>query len=534
MLTLESYPTLSREDILNRLSSRFRGSVSSLKGLPDPNSFKGMAKATSRIIEAIEAKERIVVVGDYDVDGVVSTAVMRIFFEAIDYPIEWVIPNRFRDGYGISLSLLERVKDADLIITVDNGISANEAISECKSLGIDVIITDHHIVPENPPDAFATINQKQPDCSFPFDEVCGAQIAWYLCASIRRALGLKLNMKKLLEIVSLAIIADIMPLLEINRVMVKSGLEILSSSQSPFILAYKEMRDIERLSAEDVAFGLAPVINSAGRVDDAKIACNYLCSKTLPEAREYLRLLNDFNQRRKELEALITQEAKSRVDESQEIIVAYGEDWSEGVVGIVASRVSREFKKPSIILTKKGNLYKGSGRSFGECNLFEAVNGQRELLVGFGGHSKAIGLAVDKSNLESFIANLQTSAKTICPKEPYQDPAIFGELSIDEVDDELFYMIEQFEPFGHANRRPKFISRGILVESLKLLGDGTHAKYTLKRTNQPPIEAIEFRINRYFEAGSRVDILYTIGENIFNGNRKLQLIIEEIDETIIS
>ncbi len=525
-MSISNLPLLSREDIFKILSSRVKREYR-LKELPDPNSFKDMQKATKRVVDAIKNGEKVAVVGDYDVDGVVATSIMRKFFEAINYPIEWVIPNRFKDGYGISKGIIERLNSPDLIVTVDNGIGAFEAVNRCNELGIDIIITDHHIVPKEPPKAFAIINQKQPSCTFPYDEVCGAQVAWYFCASIKRSLGVDFDMKALFELVALAIVADIMPLLHINRAMLKSGLKLLENSSSAFIVAYKELYQKSSFRADDIAFGIAPLINSAGRVDDAKVACDYLCSKSLDEARELLRLLSGFNQKRKEIESFITQEAISTANTSEEIIVAFNDNWHEGVVGIVASRLTREFEKPAIVLTKKGELFKGSGRSFGDCNLFEAVNLQRELLAGFGGHSKAIGLAIKEKNLKKFITSLQLSAKKVCPKESYFDKSIIGILPFSLIDEELFDLIDRFEPFGHQNRRPKFVTLDVEIVSVKVLGDGEHIKYLFK-SGSKFLEGIHFRCSSYFEIGDRVNILYTIGENIFNDMRKIQLIIEKV------
>jgi single-stranded-DNA-specific exonuclease len=527
-MNLSNLPTLSKERVFKLLTSRLEGDSKTLKDLPDPNSFKDMQKATKRVLEAIYLGEKIAIVGDYDVDGVVATTIMRKFFEAIDYPIEWIIPNRFKDGYGVSKSVIERLNSPDLIITVDNGISANEAILECNKRGIDVIITDHHIVPKNPPQAYAIINQKQDNCNFPYDEICGAQVAWYFCASIRRALGADVDIKGLLELVALAIVADIMPLLHINRVMLKSGLKLLEQSDTPFVQAYREFKSMDSFRADDIAFGLAPILNSAGRIDDAKIACEYLFAKDLNRARELLKTLKNFNGKRKEIESQITKEAIESSDSSQEIIVSYGANWHEGVVGIVASRVSRYFEKPAIVLTKSDkNIFKGSGRSFGECNLFEAVNRQNTLLKGFGGHSKAIGLALEENNLDKFISSLQESAKKICPDEPYIDKAIFGILPFEEIDFELFELIDRFEPFGHANRRPKFISVDVEIVSSKALNDGEHYRYIFKKLDRF-LEGVHFRSDRGFVVKDRVNILYSIDENIFNNSKKLQLLVEKI------
>jgi single-stranded-DNA-specific exonuclease len=234
-----------------------------------------------------------------------------------------------------------------------------------------------------------------------------------------------------------------------------------------------------------------------------------------------------FNQKRKELETNIAKEAIALSDDSLEIIVTFKEGWSEGVVGIVASRLSRVFEKPAIVLTKKGELFKGSGRSFGDCNLFRAVESQKELLAGFGGHSKAIGLAVREENLEEFISSLQIEAKKICPDGEYVDRSIFGILPFNLIDEELFEMIDRFEPFGHQNRRPKFVTLDVEVTDVKVLGDGEHIKYTLKRDGVS-LEALCFRCERVFEVGARVDALYVLSENIFNGVRSIQLIVEKI------
>jgi len=523
-----SHPRLDLNRIEALLKARHNDTFLRLKDLPDPYTFKDMKRAVRRILRAIEKGEKILLVGDYDVDGVSATAIVRHFFRALGIPLEWVIPNRFRDGYGLSPTLFPRLKHADLIITVDNGISAVEAARLCTEAGIDLIVTDHHIVPETPPEAYAIVDQKQPECSFPHAEVCGAQIAWYLCAALNRELKAGVDMKRLLELSALAIIADIMPLQHINRAMVQQGLRLLERSDSPFIVAWREQTGKTTLRAEDIAFGLAPLLNSAGRMEDAAEACEFLCTEDPMEARRLLMVLQGYNERRKGLENAITCEAAERVNEEDPVLVLAGEEWHEGVLGIVAARIARRFERPALVLSRTETGYKGSGRSFGECDLFALVDSQREVLEKFGGHRAAVGLSLDAENLEAFRDALIESATTLCPREPFADPDILGELPPELADWELYRLLERFEPYGEGNPRPKFVSRGLEVLEHRALGsEGIHHRYRLGN-GTVELQAIQFRSDTFVPVGSRVDLLYSLGSNTFNGRTTLQLTIEKI------
>ncbi|TET86834.1 MAG: single-stranded-DNA-specific exonuclease RecJ, partial [Sulfurovum sp.] len=290
-LTLATLETL--------LNKRFEEGFLSLKDLPQPSTFKDMDRATARIVDAIKNKEKITIIGDYDVDGVTSTTLMKLFFDEIEYPVEWIIPNRFRDGYGLSANIIPRILGTDLAITVDNGISAVYAAKLCKDEGIELIITDHHLLAPEVPEAYAIIDQKQNECEFPYSDVCGAQIAWYLIASLKNALNVKINMMDYMELVSIAIIADMMPLQHINRTMVLAGIKALNSSKRPAIKAFLEHSGKEALSSEDIAFFLAPLLNSAGRMEDASFSVDFLASKNIYDARVRLERLIEFNTLRK-------------------------------------------------------------------------------------------------------------------------------------------------------------------------------------------------------------------------------------------
>ncbi len=525
-----SYLTVTPNQLEKKLKSRFdKEGFLSLSNLPHPSTFKDMEKATHRIVQAIHRGEKIVLIGDYDVDGVTSTTLMKLFFNEIGVELEWIIPNRFRDGYGLSPNIIPRIVDYDLAITVDNGISAVDASLLCEQHNIDLIITDHHLLPKVLPTAYAIVDQKQEDCAFPYDEVCGAQIAWYLISSLKKALNATVDTKSYLALVSIAIIADMMPLKHINRAMVLAGLQLLSRSNFPAIKAFKEKLDKELFTSEDVGFQIAPVLNSAGRMEDAKYAVDFLLSDNIYDARVRLDRLVEFNDNRKEVEQKITQEALSQVNPNDKVIVVNGNGWHEGVVGIVAARVGRIYEKPTIVLTKSENGdLKGSGRSFHACNLFKVTQGCRELLNKFGGHHSAIGLSLPFENLEPFREKLQLNYLAENYSEVNLDPDIVGELSFSHISFELINMMKQYEPYGQENPRPKFITKNVLIEDVNNMGKTKeHRRFTFSH-NGTLQQAVLFKTQESFRVGQVVTIVYTLNENRFNNRVTIQLMIERV------
>ncbi len=511
------------------LNKRFGEGFLSLRDLPQPSLFKDMDKATERIVSAIQNREKITIIGDYDVDGVISTTLMKLFFDEIDYRIEWIIPNRFRDGYGLSANIIPRILGTDLAITVDNGISAVYAAQLCKEEGIDLIITDHHLLAPEVPEAYAIIDQKQESCTFPYKDVCGAQIAWYLIASLKNALNIKIDMMGYIELVSIAIIADMMPLQHINRAMVLAGIQALNKSQRPAIRAFLEHSQKESITSEDIGFFLAPILNSAGRMDDASFAVDFLTSTNIYDARVRLERLIEFNTLRKATEHDITQKAMTQVDHDDEVIIVVGEAWHEGVVGIVAARVARACEKPCIILTQgEEGLLKGSGRSFGECDLFAIVDSTRMHLEKFGGHQAAIGLSLKEESLKSFKIEVEKNFKEGAYVKEVFDPEIVGDLHFSMISFDLTNIVKKFEPYGQGNTTPKFISTNVEILQADTMGkEGEHLRFSFAQDGIV-MQGVKFKSREVFETGSIVSITYTVNENYFRGKTTLQLMVDKV------
>ena len=524
------YPEVTLSSLGKLLHSRFeKEGFLTLKDLPNPSLLKDMDSATERIAKAIDKGEKIVLIGDYDVDGVVSTTLMKLFFDEIGVKLEWIIPNRFTDGYGLSPTIVPRIEGYDLAITVDNGISAVAAAKMCKTMGIDLIITDHHLLPPQIPEAYAIIDQKQEECNFPYSDICGAQIAWYLIASLKNRLSVQIDIKAYLELVAIAIIADMMPLKHINRAMVLAGIQLLNQSHRPAIRAFKEHLDKESFAGDDIGFQLAPILNSAGRMEDASHAVEFLTSSNIYDARTRLEKLVNFNTLRKKIEWDITRQAMEQVKREDEVIVVYGDTWHEGVVGIVAARISRHFEKPAIVLSKSENGdFKGSGRSFGVCDLFEIAGTCREFLHKFGGHQAAIGVSLPEKNMASFIAKIQESYRLQAYESSDYDPDIVGELDFREISFDLTKLIKQYEPYGQENQKPKFITTNVKIIQSDTMGkEEEHSRYAMEH-NGVIFTGVKFKDSNIIHSGESVILSYTINENRFRGKISLQLLIDKI------
>lgn len=523
-------PLLTKETLFKLLSSRFSAEEKKLSQIPNPALLQDAPNAAKKIANAIRENKKITLVGDYDVDGVSSTAIMVDFFRQIPYPLEAIIPNRFRDGYGVSPNVLERI-EADLVITVDNGISAIAAAKICKERNIELIITDHHTPSEILPEAFAIVDPKLSTCKFPFKEICGAQVAWLLLALVKKELNLKIDMKQFLDILAIAIIADIMPLIDINRTLVKEGLKLLMTSARPSSIIIRDFLNKSNLSSEDIAFQIAPRLNSAGRLEDASIALDFYTAPDTNAAHKQFELLGQLNDLRKDTEKQTTLNAMDKVNKDDSIIVVAGEGWHEGVVGIVAARLVDKFSKPAIVLSLENGVAKGSARSIGDVNIYELIKLNEQLLTKFGGHKMAAGLGLMEENIAAFRDAINVTASKIDPKDFIPKEQVAGILSTDDIDLELLDLLESFEPYGEANLRPSFLLKDAEVVSIKLMGsDKSHSRIEVRQHphQRKTVEIIAFRTVFEMPENRKISCSYTVAKNEFNNRVSVQLLANKI------
>ena len=520
---------LGKNDIREILESRFSKDIhTKLSEIPLPKDLKDTYKAAARIKTAIENNEQIAIVGDYDVDGIVSTVVISDFFDelGVDYVVK--IPNRFTDGYGLNSEILNELDESvSLIITVDNGISANEAADICKAKGIDLIITDHHMPPPVLPDAYAIINPKQEDCTFPNVEICGAEVAWYLIGALKETLKINYDMSSVLDILIIAIIADMMELRDLNRVLVKFGIKKLNSSKRACFKAIKEHYFKKNFEFDDISYLIAPLINCTGRMDDATISYKFLCSKNIREANSYLEMINEINNSRKEEEKNLYESSLIDIDENDSIIVTWGQNWHEGVIGIVASRLSKTYKKPAIVFSIDENRAKGSARSVGKFDILDLIASQSDILIGFGGHKGAAGLVIEPANLQEFKRRVNATKINI-ENFRYVDD-LLGELNLAEFDLEMLKILEFFEPYGQKNPRPVFCIKNALVKDVKLIGrEQKHLKMVLEKDGVF-VDGLFFNFDYEPQIGELINAKIGITKNNFKGVITPELIIHEIE-----
>jgi single-stranded-DNA-specific exonuclease len=519
---------LTINDVEQILHTRVKDDIyTTLKSIPTPDSFKDMEKATQRIVKAIQNDETINVVGDYDVDGVTSTALMINFFTALGIEINYVIPNRFEHGYGLSPIILEQIYDG-IIITVDNGISAIEAANICKRRGIDLIITDHHTVGSQLPDAYAIINPKQSDCSFPFTDICGAQVAWYLCASIKNSLNFQYNLMELFDLLVLAIVADIMPMKSLNQTMVKAGLKSIQTSTRPCMISLRQRYGLDIITEEDIGFKIAPLINCAGRMSDPSIALEFLLSFDEFEANMQLDYLIELNEMRKQEQLQIFNEAKEQVDENDKVIVVASQNWNEGIIGIVASKLCEKYKKPSIVFSINETKAKASARSTAQVNLYELIASCSEVLNGYGGHKQAAGLSIDKKNITQFkdMINKNIEKQTLLEEDIESNS--LGHFCVSEVGENIYNLIETYRPYGITNPYPIFTFSD--TEVLSVVKMGKNKEYTkLEVSNgNNSIEVVVFTDFDEIVVGQKISFTANISKNEFRGEVKFNLMFKEL------
>ena len=514
---------------------------SSLTQLHDPFLLKDMDKVVKRIKEAIRNNEKICIYGDYDVDGISSTSIMIKYFNSINHPVSYYIPSRMEEGYGLNKDAIEKIfiNGTRLIITVDCGITSVEEIKFANSLGIDMIITDHHECQNVLPDAYGIINPKQKDCSYPFDKICGCGLAFKLIQALTPAEVFKTSIYDYLDIVAIATVADVVSLTDENRVIVKNGLEYISESINPGIQALLKVCGFEdrRLNAGNIAFGLAPRINAAGRISSADAGVQLLTATDVNHANKIAQLLNEENRYRQEIEMNILNEAIDIIERnpgyaSDNILIIYNEGWHPGVIGIVASRIVEKYYKPTVILGVEEGIAKGSARSIPGFDLFDAMNKCKDLFIKFGGHEQAAGLSINVENIEAFRQQINLIAKQTLTEEDLIPKVFYDDiLKIEDISEQLIDEIQQLEPFGMGNPSPKFISQGLRTVDIRGVGvDKKHIKFKLEFSGNY-IDGIGFGLGDFqqlIELNDEIDIVFSPEYNVYNGNRKLQFNIKDI------
>jgi single-stranded-DNA-specific exonuclease len=501
-----------------------------------------MDKAILRIEKAIGNNEKILVYGDYDVDGTTAVAVVYSFFRAFHSRIEFYVPDRYSEGYGISIQGIDyaAANGFSLIIALDCGIKAIDKIEYAKSKGIDFIIGDHHLPGARIPNALAVLDPKRTDCLYPYKELSGCGIGF----KIIQAFVQKNNMDpqlpfQYLDLVAVSIASDIVPITGENRILAHYGLKKLNSNPSIGLQALINLSNNKTrvFSVNDIVFQIGPRINAAGRIEHAKDAVELLIAKTEEEAANYSIAVDDQNNIRKDFDLRITEEALALIDNSQIQIkrkstVLYKADWHKGVIGIVASRLTEKYYRPTVILTRTNGHIAGSARSVIGFDLYEALSECSELLEQFGGHKYAAGLTMKEENVSLFQDKFEDIVqKTIKPEMLQQEISIELEIPLGEIDGRFNRLLQQFEPFGPSNEAPIFLSRQVSVYGKASIVGNNHLKFAVFQQGSPAFACIAFGQAEHFDrinSGVPFDICYTVEENSWRGKKNLQLNIKGI------
>lgn len=511
-----------------------------LSDLHDPWLLKDMDKAVSRIRTAITQSENILIYGDYDVDGTTAVACMYRFLKKLYPQVDFYIPHRYREGYGISKAGVDFAKENgfSLVISVDCGIKSADLIAYAGEQHIDFIVCDHHLPDQDIPPAAAILNPKQPGCPYPYKELCGCGVAFKLMQALAEVFGLPpADYLDYLDLVATAIAADIVPLTGENRVLAFYGLKKVNERPCTGIKALMQLAGLQKqVQMNNLVFIVAPRINAAGRMDDAKKAVQLFIEEDLQQALTYAEMLHHDNSDRKEADLSITEEALSIIRGDTELInrkttVIYREHWHKGVVGIVASRLIENFYRPTVILTKSGDVVAGSARSVPGFNLYEAIHACRESLLGYGGHFAAAGMTMLEQNVQQFADKFEEIViATIPPELLVPELIIDAEIDFRDITKGFYNIIYQMEPFGPENMKPVFITRNVTDAGYSKIVKDNHIRFFLKQNNCI-FNGIGFNLAHKFtllRQNAPIDVVYTIDLNEWNGEQNLQLKVIDI------
>jgi len=522
----------------------------SLQGIVTYAALKDTEKAVHRIARAITSREKIMVFGDYDVDGVTSATITCQFLKQAGADATCYIPHRMTEGYGLRLSHVREVivpAGIELVITTDCGSSSHDAVKAAKQAGIDIIITDHHDIPDLPP-ADAVINPKRSDCTAGLEHLAGVGVAFFLLVCLRKHLReighwqqyAEPNLKEICDMVALGTIADVVPLVRENRVIARAGLEVINNSPRPGIKALVDVCGITRLQLEtgDLAFRLAPRLNAAGRMEHAMLAADLLTTDDPETAGKLAEIVNGLNIERQNTEAGIFQRIDKFIEQDSALLqsrslILFHEEWHQGVLGIVASRLVEKYFRPVILFSMTDGLGIGSARSIPGIDLYSTLTECAPFLERFGGHAMAAGLRIRREKINSFRETFDASVRRSCPPDVFQPLlTIDGELGFDMISDTLGDELQMLQPYGQQNPEPLFMATHVRVMFSKILGN-RHRRMLLKQPEsktQKTLPAICFNVDPakaqqlYFEK-----IAYRLRWNHFNDRRSLQLVVEEME-----
>lgn len=515
----------------------------SLETLHDPFLMNGMQEATQRVIYALTHNEKICVYGDYDVDGTCSAALMYLFLKELGANVETYIPNRITEGYGVSISSIDILKERgiNLIITVDCGITAVDEIDHANSLGIETIVCDHHQPKEIIPNAYALLDPIKPGCNYPFKHLSGAGVAFKLANAVGDRIGKKELALKYLDLVALAGAADIVPLVDENRVLVKEGIDLINTNPRPGIVALLKSARMEpgNLNAGQIVFTIAPRINAVGRLGDANRAVDLFTTDDPQRAIELAQVLEDENTERRKIDEMTFSHAMQLVDSGIDMnadlgIVLHYDDWHPGVIGIVASRLVEKFHRPAVMLTTIDGVAKGSARSIHGFNIYEALQSCEDLLLQFGGHEAAAGLAIEIEKLDEFKERFNSVLrKNMTDENKLHEIHIDTKITFSDISPKFLRVLEQFAPYGPGNMRPVFMSENVsLVYPPRIVGVNHIVTSLRQNGNEKVFDAIGFNLGAFasqIDKGKNlVDIVYTIETIQKDGKSYPQIRLKDI------
>lgn len=512
--------------------------------LHNPFLMKDMEKGASRLAEAICNHQKVLIYGDYDVDGTTAVSILYTFLRSFGIDVNYYIPHRFKEGYGINPDGIKYAIDigADLIVSVDCGITAVEEAKVAKENGIDLIICDHHTVGDEIPDAVAVLDPKRPDCNYPFDGLSGAGVGYKLVQGTVSKLGLPKTLpNQYLDLVAISIASDIVPIVEENRYLMRRGLGMINSEPRIGIKALLNRIKIPpgSVTTSTIVFSVGPRINAAGRMGDATAAVELMISEDETKADKYATELEQINIRRRTTDSETMEQAVDMLEnnfhvEEMSTMVLHHPDWHLGVIGIVASRLVDAYYRPTIMLSTVEGKIKGSARSIKGFNIYNALKKCEDLLEQFGGHEFAAGLTMEADNLDEFRQRMNTIGfQKLSDNDFLPELQIDANLNLEQVGPKFWKLLSQFEPFGPGNMRPVFVSKDVCIEGVPSIVGNGHLKFKVRQNGSPVLDAIGFNMHEYLPTlrkcdASRMDVAYVLEENYWNGKRTIQMRLRDI------